>query len=342
MHRERKTRAYETDRPLVAARTAAFRPAGGACRRILRAPGRGQRRRGIRRRCGPPSGRSRCPAGENLLVGTDSGAPSGDFGLCAVGLRGRGALLDLLHQARAAESRGESRPEAGLPRADRVRLAQGRRCLRGMEAAAPAQRQAGRVQGSLLDREHGLRAPEVRADRIPARTAPADGLRGCLRPLGHGARHGRHALRRILPARRVRRAQLRLGRVQRRGHQYEGQEYLEGPLRAAGCPALPGAAPFGLLLPGRIRRLLPAARPLRSGRLLRPRPGRPARRVDRRRDGTSGRRRTPGGRPPGEQRLVCAGRLARHADADARRALRHFPRRPPARPTTRPASFGSR
>lgn len=275
MHRERKTRAYETDRPLVAARTAAFRPAGGACRRILRAPGRGQRRRGIRRRCGPPSGRSRCPAGEDLLVGTDSGAPSGDFGLCAVGLRGRGALLDLLHQARAAESRGESRPEAGLPRADRVRLAQGRRCLRGMEAAAPAQRQAGRVQGSLLDREHGLRAPEVRADRIPARTAPADGLRGCLRPLGHGARHGRHALRRILPARRVRRAQLRPGRVQRRGHQYEGQEYLEGPLRASGCPALPGAAPFGLLLPGRIRRLLPAARPLRSGRLLRPRPGRP-------------------------------------------------------------------
>ncbi len=141
-----------------------------------------------------------------------------------------------------------------------------------------------------------------------------------------GARHGRHALRRILPARRVRRAQLRPGRVQRRGHQYEGQEYLEGPLRAAGCPALPGAAPFGLLLPGRIRRLLPAARPLRSGRLLRPRSGRPARRVDRRRDGTSGRGRTPGGRPPGEQRLVCAGRLARHADADARRALRHFPR----------------
>lgn len=232
-----------------------------------------------------------------------------------------GNLLDLLHQARAPEPCGRHRRKTRLPGADRVLRPENRRRLHPLPAFRTAEFPAGRVQTALFDREYRLRAPQVRVHRIPAVAAPADGLQRRVRTLGHGPRHGRHALRRVLQSQRVQCSGLQLRRVQRRRAERQGQEQIEGPCGAADAASRPGIADRRFLLLGRVWLRLPQARPLRCGRLLRRGTVGRARRVDLRHDGASRGRRTR------QRRLVRRRRVARDAVADVRGALRYVPRK---------------
>ena len=158
-------------------------PGSGACRRALR--------------CGT-FGRGRGPEGQNLDMGQDIGPPARDFGIRADGLRVVGELFDLFHQARPPEPDGRHRSEIRLPGADRVRVAEDRRCLRALPTFRPVEFSARRVQAPFFGREHRVSASQIRVYRVPAFPAAADGLRRHLRTFGHGARHGRHVLRELL------------------------------------------------------------------------------------------------------------------------------------------------
>ncbi len=75
--------------------------------------------------------------------------------------------------------------------------AQDRRHLPALQTAGSPQRAGRTIQGSVLDREHALRAAQIRIHRIFDGGLPPDGVHRRLRRQRHGTRPGRTALRRI-------------------------------------------------------------------------------------------------------------------------------------------------
>lgn len=121
--------------------------------------------------------------------------------------------------------------------------------------------QVGQFKVPVLDREHALRAAQIRIHRIFDGGLPPDGVHRRLRCQRHGTRPGRTALRRIDRPRRIQHPQLQRRRIQRRRDQHQGQEQEQGR-RGAADGSTPARALFrGILLLGRSRhRLRPDAR----------------------------------------------------------------------------------
>lgn len=116
--------------------------------------------------------------------------------------------------------------------------------------------QVGQFKVPVLDREHALRAAQIRIHRIFDGGLPPDGVHRRLRCQRHGTRPGRTALRRIDRPRRIQHPQLQRRRIQRRRDQHQGQEQEQGR-RGAADGSTPARALFrGILLLGRSRHRL--------------------------------------------------------------------------------------
>ena len=177
--------------------------------------------------------------------------------------------IDLLRQTRPRGLPGRHFAQDRLPAATRIRIAQDRRHLPALQTAGSPQRAGRTIQGSVLDREHALRAAQIRIHRIFDGGLPPDGVHRRLRRQRHGTRPGRTALRRIDRPRRIQHPQLQRRRIQRRRDQHQGQEQEQGR-RGAADGSTPARTLFrGILLLGRSRRRLRPTHALRRRRMLR-------------------------------------------------------------------------
>ena len=199
----------------------------------------------------------------------DPVAPPAHLRLSATGLRMERRRIDLLRQTRPRGLPGRHFAQDRLPAATRIRIAQDRRHLPALQTAGSPQRAGRTIQGSVLDREHALRAAQIRIHRIFDGGLPPDGVHRRLRRQRHGTRPGRTALRRIDRPRRIQHPQLQRRRIQRRRDQHQGQEQEQGRRGAADGSTPARTLLRGILLLGRGGSRLRPTHALRRRRMLR-------------------------------------------------------------------------